>query len=158
MSRLRDGHSTTIEFLGPPPLGVVTAMEGIIFWEIEVTPPGMDAGGPNDTSTMRNVRLRTRQPKKLVTLTAMTVRVAYDPIVFSNARLSGYLGFNQIVRVTFPDGQFISFWGWLDKFVPDRNREGEQPTAEMTIEPSNQDTLYRETLIGINTNTPPLAA
>ena len=52
--RIDDGHSTTISFADFPT---------VKFWEKEVTPPGVDGGGPNDTTTMRNVILRTMAPK-----------------------------------------------------------------------------------------------
>lgn len=127
MPRLRDGFSTLISLPGA----------GAIFWEIEVTPPGIDGGGPNDTTTMRNIAWRTRQPKKLKTLTAMSARVAYDPRIYN--QLTPIVNVNAVVQVLFPEASLLTIWGWLDKFTPDRIREGEQPTAEMTIEPSNQD-------------------
>lgn len=133
MARLRDGFSTTISFSDYP---------SVEFWEKTVKPPGMDAGGPNDTTTMRNTRWRTRQPKQLVTATAVTVEVAYDPVVYED--IISMCGVNQEITITFPDDSTITFWGWLDKFEPGALTEGAQPTATATIEPSNENDSFVE--------------
>lgn len=125
--RLDDGFSTIIAL----------ASGAIKFWEKQVTPPGMDGGGENDTTTMRNTRYRTRAPKKLVTMTDMTLVAAYDPAVYP--QIVTNIQVNQQITVTFSDGSTLVFWGWLDKFVPGEIQEGTQPTATVTIVPSNQD-------------------
>jgi hypothetical protein len=127
MPRIDDGHPTIINFPGA----------GITFWEKEVTPPGMDSGGPNDVTTMRNITFRTKSPKRLITLTQMKLKVAYDPAVYTT--ISAQIGINQVIVIAFPDTTTMTFWGWLDKFTPDNIREGEQPTAEITIECSNHN-------------------
>jgi hypothetical protein len=134
MARIDDGHSTKITFELAP---------DIELWEKRVTPPGMDAGGPNDTTTMYNVYWRTRAPKKLVTLTDMTFVAAYDPTIYDSIQL--ILGVNQIITVTFPDNRQLSFYGWLDKFMPGEAREGDQPEATVTICPANQSISLVET-------------
>jgi hypothetical protein len=130
MPRIDDGFPTTVEFS-------VTPVFGTVLWEKTVTPPGMDGGGPNDTTTMRNVRWRTMAPKKLKTLTEMSGTMAYDPQAFED--LNDMIQVNQLITVNFPDGSTLAFWGWLDKFEPNEVQEGEQPDAEFTIQPSNQD-------------------
>ena len=65
MSYLTDGFATTVTFYA---LGTGTTLYAK---EISVTPPGINAGGENDTTTMRNTTWRTRQPKSLKTLTNM---------------------------------------------------------------------------------------
>lgn len=122
-----DGFSTTISLTGA----------GTSFFEKEVTPPSLDAGGPNDTTTMRTTRWRTRQPKQLITMDKATAKVAYDPELYSSIVTN--IGVNQEIIITFPDGDTLTFWGWLDKFTPDASKEGEQPTAEIEIVCSNQD-------------------
>lgn len=128
--RLDDGHSTRISFADNPT---------VKFYEKTVTPPGMDAGGANDTTTMRNTSLRTKAPKKLKTMTDMTSTVAYDTDVFDPTEVWDMIGENQEITITFPEGETLKFWGWLDKFQPSEVREGEQPTATVTIVCSNQD-------------------
>lgn len=128
MARIDDGFKTLVEFSANP---------AAKFWEKEVTPPGLDGGGENDTSTMRNTRYRTRAPKQLLTLTEMTLVAAYDPDVVNE--IVAMAQENQQITVTWPDNTTLTFWGWLDKFVFGNLVEGSQPTATVTIIPSNQD-------------------
>lgn len=129
MARLTDGHPTRIYFdLAPT----------IKLWEKAVTPPGIDGGGENDTTVMDNSRWRTRQPKHLITLTEMTATCAYDPEIYDS--ILSIINVNQLITVEFPDGSTLTFYGWLNSFTPSENTtEGEQPTAEVSIIPSNQD-------------------
>lgn len=135
MPRLDDGYQTLISFASNP---------AVKFYEKTVTPPGMDGGGPTVTTTMRNETLRTMAPKFLVTMTESSVVAAYDPEFYND--VLQMINVNQLVTITFPDGSSLDFWGWLDKFVPNEHQEGEQPTAQVTIHPSNQNDSGVETL------------
>jgi len=137
MARIDDGFSTTITFADYP---------SVSFYEKEVTPPGMEGGGENDTTTMLNVTWRTKAPKKLVSLTPCSFVAAYDPVVYDD--VVSMINTNQFITITFPDGSTLGFWGWLDQFAPNANTEGEQPTAQCTIIPSNQTDSATPTLIG----------
>jgi len=139
MSRIDDGHPTTIEFANQPSGTGPT----ITFWEKEVTPPGMDSGGANDTTTMRNSTYRTMAPKQLITMTEMTLVASYDPRFYDD--IVAMISTNQLITITFPDGSTVAFFGWLDKFVPGNMVEGEQPTATITIQPGNQNLAGAET-------------
>ena len=134
MARIDDGHSTTITF---------ATADTVLLWEKEVTPPGMEGGGANDTTTMLNSAWRTRAPKKLVTLTDAAMTVAYDPGFLDDVLTM--VNVNQLVTITFPDGATWQFYGWLDSFIPNAAVEGEQPTAQCTIIPSNQNASGTET-------------
>lgn len=134
MSRLDDGLGTLITF---------AAASSVLLWEKEVTPPGIEGGGPNDTTTMHNVAWRTMAPKQLKTLTPSTFKAAYDPAVYDS--ILAMIQVNQQITITFPDGSTLAFYGWVDEFTPDAIVEGEQPTAEVTIQPSNQDGAGDET-------------
>jgi hypothetical protein len=126
--QLKDGHATLITF----------AENGAIkLYEKTVTPPGVDGGGENDTTTMRNTNWRTRQPKALKTLTECQATCAYDPAVYDE--VVAMVNVNQLITVTFSDESTVAFWGWLDKFTPGECAEGEQPEADVVIVPSNQD-------------------
>ena len=127
--RIDDGHSTLIIFTTPAT---------VKFWEKTVTPPALDAGGANDTTTMHNVKYRTKSPKQLITLTTSQSTVAYDPEVYDEV-VDSLLGVNQLITTQFADGSQLKFWGWLDKFTPGEAVEGEQPTAVLMIEASNTD-------------------
>ena len=128
MARIDDGFATLIEF---------SEDSDIQFWEKEVTPPGVSGGGENDTSTMRNTAWRTRSPKGLKTLSESSLVVAYDPAVYDD--VVAMVNVNQQITITFADDSTLTFWGWIDEFKPNACVEGEQPTAEVTIIPSNQD-------------------
>ena len=131
MGILTDGFSTTISFSG-----VGTGMPALLF-EKEVTPPGISAGGENDTTTMRNTVWRTKAPRSLITLLPASFVAAYDTNVLDE--LVANTGVNQQIIITFPDESTWTFYGWLDEFVPNPAVEGAQPTANCTIIPSNMD-------------------
>lgn len=126
--RLDDGYQTLVTF---------AEEENVKFWEKSVTPPGVDSGGETDTTTMHNSTWRTKSPKALKMLTESSMTAAYDPAVYP--QIVTMVGVNQLITVTFPDGDTLAFWGWIDKFTPGDHVEGEQPTADVTIMPSNQD-------------------
>lgn len=128
MTLLRDGFKTLIS---------ITGITGT-FEEIEVTPPGLDAGGSIDQTTMRNSRWRTMIGKQLVTLGGFSVKVAYAPQMYNTTL--GILGTNRHVVVTFPNGNTLTFYAILDKFTPDANKEGERPEATLEFIPSNLNT------------------
>ncbi len=128
MARIDDGFATLIDF---------SLDSAVQMWEKEVTPPGVSGGGENDTSTMRNTAWRTRAPKGLKTLTNSSLTVAYDPAVYDE--IIAMCNVNQAITLTFADDSTLVFWGWIDEFTPNAVVEGEQPTAEVTIIPSNQN-------------------
>lgn len=131
--RIDDGFPTLVEFSE-------SAVFGTLLWEKNVTPPGVQGGGSNETTTMRNTLWRTMAPKKLRTLSEMTVEMAYDPAVYDDFALAdGLLQVNQEIILHWPDGSTLTFWGFVDEFTPNEVSEGEQPTADVTIIPSNQD-------------------
>jgi len=130
MAWLNDGFPTTVSFSNAPS-GVTLYIQ-----ERDVTPPGIDWGGPNDTTTMRNTAWRTRQPKNLKSLTDMTFEAKYDPQFFDQILTMG--GTITTIVITFPDYSTLRFRGWLDKFEPGTIVEGEMATATVTISPSNQ--------------------
>lgn len=131
--RLDDGFSTIITLENIPTVKL---------YEREVTPPGFSAGGPIETTTMRNTAWRTNAPKKLKTLAPVSATVAFAteaiPIV------QGQIGVNQLVTLTFPDGSTIEFYGWLEEFTLGAFTEGEQPTATITVQPSLRDSSGEE--------------
>jgi len=124
---LDDGFSTIITLANIPTVKI---------YEKEVTPPGIQAGGAIETTTMRNTTWRTMSPKSLRTLTPMSVTVAFATEAIP--QIQGQVGINQLITVTFPDLSTLAFYGWIDEFTIGAMTEGEQPTATITIQPSNQ--------------------
>lgn len=131
MSRIDDGFSTTIEF------GLTK------LYEKTVTPPGVEGGGETPTTTMLNTTWRTRSPKKLKTLSPCSFVAAYDPAVYDE--IVAEINTNQSIVITFADSSTLTFWGWLDSFLPNEAEEGVQPTANCVIIPSNQNVAGVET-------------
>jgi len=134
MARIDDGFATLIDF---------SADSSVQMWEKEVTPPGVSGGGENDTSTMRNTTWRTKSPKGLISLSEASFTAAYDPAVYDE--IVAMVNVNQQITVTFPNNDTLVFWGWIDEFTPGALVEGEQPTADITIIPSNQNASGVET-------------
>lgn len=132
--RIDDGFSTLVTLANAP---------SIKLYEKEVTPPGVSGGGANDTTTMRNTAWRTNAPKKLKSLSAMKFTAAYDPAVYDD--IVANVNVNQEITVTFADGSTLKFWGWINEFTPGAAKEGEQPTADVSIEPSNRNASGAET-------------
>lgn len=128
MARIDDGHPTIIEFANYP---------AVKFYERTIKPPGVDGGGAIDITTMRNSVWRTQSPKSLKTLSECSFSAAYDPTVYGD--IVDMIQENQLCTITFPDASTLIFWGWVDKFEPGELAEGEQPTADVTIVPSNHD-------------------
>ncbi len=134
MARIDDGFSTLFTFADFPT---------VQFFEKTVTPPGMQGGGANDTTTMHNSVWRTMAPKKLKTMSEGSAKVSYDPVVYTD--IVSMIQHNQLCTIHFPDGSTVDFWGWLDEFTPDEVQEGQQPTAGIKVIPSNQDASAVET-------------
>ena len=126
MAIYTDGFSTIITLGGDPVLTLV---------EVAITPPDEDTGGPIDVTNMRQIQWRTAVPKKLVSMNPFTFTAAYDPKAYG--RFVSVMKKNQNITVTFPDGNTMQFLGYYDKFKPNQNKEGERPTAEVTVVPTN---------------------
>ncbi len=126
--KLDEGFRTLVTFASNPTIG---------FWEKEVTPPGLQGGDPVDTTTMHNVRWRTRNPRQLITMENFKLNCAYDPYLYTS--LLALLNVKTTVTVTFRDGTTLAFYGFLQSFIPGSLKEGEQPMAEITVVPTNQD-------------------
>jgi hypothetical protein len=133
MPRLDDGFSTVISFAEDT---------SVALYEKSVTPPGVQGGGEIDTTTMLNEVWRTRNPKQLKTLSEASFTAAYGAEVYPE--IVALVNVNNLITITFPDGATLEFWGWLDEFMPGELVEGEQPTAEVTLIPSNQTAAGEE--------------
>lgn len=121
----------------------IGSLTTISFWEKTVDPPGLDGGPPIDQTTQFNTLYRTRWPRTIIDVTAITLPdAAYDPNVYN--QIVTYINKNDQITVTFADGSTVAFWGYLQSFNPNPVREGEQPTCAITIVPTNLDNSYVE--------------
>ena len=133
MGRIDDGYQTLITL----------AAGALTLYEKSVKPPGLSAGGAINTTTMHNVRWRTFAGKQLITSTPSSLTCAYDPQVYADA--VAQMGVNQLITVTLPNGDTYAFWGFIDEVEPNDHVEGEQPTMEVTIIPTNVNDSGDET-------------
>lgn len=131
--RLEDGYRSLYTFKRFPAVNL---------WEIEVTPPGVDGGDKIDTTTMHNDRWRTNKHRSLMELTDGAFTCAYDPAVLD--QIVEMINVRDEITVTFPDGSTWAFWGYMRVFEPDSLKEGEMPTATVTITPTNEDVSHVE--------------
>jgi hypothetical protein len=132
-TRMDDGFSTLITLENIP---------SVKMWEKEVTPPGITSGGPIDTTTMRSTAWRTSSPRKLKSLTAVAATVAFATAAVPD--IMAQVGVLQRITLSFPDGATLMFWGWLEEFKPGNFKEGDQPTASISVQPSNHDSAGAE--------------
>ena len=139
-----DGFSTIIEIDG------VTELR---FEEQEVTPPGLSAGGKINTTTMRSTGgWRTAAAKKMKSLEDMSLKVAWATAAYTV--IMGVIGIPKMFTVTFPDGATLEFWAILDEFKPGAQKEGEQPTADITIVPTLKNPATGATVAPVFTDGP----
>ena len=135
MAVMNDGHQTTITFTSS--LLTSASILTLVMKEKEVTPPGVSAGGANDVTTMRNETWRSMAPKNLKTLTESPIVVAWAPGLYTE--MNNMIGDNQEITMTFPDDATLVYWGFIDSFNPNAHVEGTQPTANVSIIPTNMD-------------------
>src|SRR5262245_49419742 len=107
-TRLPDGYSALI---------TADTFPNVEFWVKEPTPPGYNLGGPNNQTTMENVKFRTQKPKKLITVTGASVVVGYATAYLTRiigtgavGTGTGMLGKNDLYHVTYADGSKHNFW------------------------------------------------
>lgn len=130
---LHDGFPTTITITGA----------GVTFWEKTVQPPGIDGGEPIEITNMRNASLRTRAPRHLYDVTPQRLTVGYDPTVYDT--IIANVNVNKEIVTNHPDGATTTWWGFLKSFVPGQNQEGQQPTADIELVPTNVNGSGTET-------------
>lgn len=130
MPRMTDGLGTRIIFAG------------IDIRRVGVTPFGIDGTEFKDLTTLENEEYRTFLPKKLKTMTSGKQTVYYDPNDLEAIR--DLINVNQEFTLRYPDGEEDTVWGALKSFIPNEHKEGQPPTAEMEIVPTNMDTNLDE--------------
>lgn len=126
--KMGDGYQCLVAFAADPDAA---------FWEKEVTPPGIEGEDAVDTSTQHNDTWRTKTPQTLVTLTDFTMTVNYDPALYVS--ILNLVNVATAITIHFPNGDSLSFWGFLKSFVPGGLSRGNVPEATVTVVPTNQD-------------------
>ena len=129
---LEDGYQTLMNF---------SLLPALCLQIITVKPPGLEGGDPIDQTSMHNDEMRTSAPRALITLTQGTIKAAFDPAVWTQAR--SIINRNQTITTRLPDGSTLAFYGWLRAIDPDELAEGTRPEMTVTVEPSNRDPITK---------------
>lgn len=127
-AKLGDGFQTLVTLSGDT---------NIDLWEKSITPPGIEADEPVDTTTQINTTWRTKSPRGLLTLTDMTFTCLYNPGVLS--QILAIINDPITITVEFPNHDTWAFYGALRSFVPGPLEDGTPPEATVTIFATNQD-------------------
>lgn len=132
MGLLTDGYQCLIEF---------TQLPDVPFREKTVTPPQLDSAGVIDITTMRTQLLREKKPKKLLDTGTMSCEIQWDPVIYDTIGniATRVLGKNGLIRIEFPDGAMINFFGWVASFKPGALKEGEFAGATIDVQCSHRD-------------------
>lgn len=105
------------------------------FWEKTVGAPGIDGGDPIPTSTMFNTAWHTMVPRTLKRMTPFQVQGA-----FSSGTIDAVLALvnqrNGYVTITWPDGTYYSFPGYLKSFTPGQAAEGNPLDGTIEVVPT----------------------
>ncbi len=125
---LEDGFSSKIVF---------ATDRDIALWEITTKPPGVDGGDPIDLTNMHNTEWRTMAAKRLKTLTAGSIKFAYDPTLFK--ALKNLINVETTITQLFSDGSTIAYFGYLKSAEFDDLQEGVLPQGTATIIPTNRE-------------------
>jgi hypothetical protein len=126
--KMPDGYSSRFVFKNKPTISL---------WELTVKPPGFDGGDLIDNTSMQNKKWRTRRVRHLITLTESSMVAYYDPDMFND--LIAQLNAEQAISQWWPDGSALAFYGALIKADFAELKEGEPPTVNCTIGPTNWD-------------------
>lgn len=119
---------------------------GIQLWMQTNKFGGYDGGDKIPTSTMFNIAWRTFAARKLKTKDDSTSKCAFDPDVFNPTGTGGGIVVtinddSETITEFFPDGSTLAYWGFLNKFMNPEFKEGDFPTADVTIVCTNWDKL-----------------
>lgn len=129
--RLDDGYQTLITVkanVGPD----------FEFWEVSVTPPGIEGGAEINTTTMRNNAIHTKSPQSLYDLSEMSIKVAWNPEDDVDL-VTSIINANTVIRIDWPDTDFMEFWGYVKEFKKDEMKIGERPMGDVKIVATNHN-------------------
>jgi uncharacterized protein (DUF697 family) len=126
-NKLKQGHGSRLTLAVDP---------DILFWEKEITPPGMTSG-VYEIGDMYNTAWQQKVVNALKTMTAVTLVVNYAPETLP--LVAAVIGVMTTATVTFPSGATWAFYAVATEFKPNALKKDDQPNANMTIEPTNTD-------------------
>jgi hypothetical protein len=122
---------------GFPMFIVNSKVPSALIWPVEMQPVGGDNEEPIDIVNFFNVLWRTKAPNALIDIPNMTMMVEYSSSSYNI--IIGSLGLPANITMFLPDNGTIAFWGYYKSFIPQTNKEKQQPKAEITIVCTNWD-------------------
>jgi len=132
---------------------IILETSGITFKEKSVTPPGYEGQDPVDVTNNSKTSFREKYARALVELSPASGSVEFDP-----SRLSAILAainVHQFIRLDFPEGDALGFYGFLRNFVPDEMGDGEAPVASVELVPCGVNAAGAEEGVVYYTTTTP---
>ena len=126
--RLSESVGATITFASYP---------SVKFYVKQMAPPGVDAGSAIQTTLLANSKYHTYTTPKLITITDFTLTASYNSDAMVDA--ISFVGLNQLITFTWPDGFTFTFYGAIMKFTPGELTPGTQPTASITVHPTMEN-------------------
>lgn len=126
--RLSESVGATITFTDYPT---------VKFYVKQMAPPTIDAGQAIQTTLLANSKYHTFTTPKLISLMEFTLTVSYNSDAMVDAIT--FVGHNQLMTFTWPDGFTFVFYGAIMKFAPGELVPGTQPTATITIQPTMEN-------------------
>jgi hypothetical protein len=116
------------------PTTITLTDAGVTFWEKTVEPLVSDGGEPVNTTSMRNVKVRTFSPRHLYQVDPVEITALYDGSFYSTLQnTSSGINKNQQIVTTLPDGTTITWWGYIQKAKFDAMEEGKEPLVHLTL-------------------------
>jgi hypothetical protein len=123
---------------GLPTLITLAGDTDISFWEVSVTPPGIDGGDMVSLKTMHSVRWHGKAPRVLLEMTDLSITAGYDPGILS--QIIALINVKTTVTVEFPEGTTWAAYGVLRVWEPQEITGDEDfPKANITISFTNRD-------------------
>lgn len=123
--RLSESVGATITF---------ASYTSVKFYVKSMSPPNVDAGTPIQTTLLANTKYHTFTTPKLITIGDFNATVSYNSDAMVDAIT--FVGQNQLITFTWPDGFTWTFYGAIMKFMPGELTPGTQPTATITVHPT----------------------
>ncbi len=126
---IRDGYATLIQ-IGVTPL--------LALYEREVTVAAAQGGGPIESTTMRNLAYRTKDPKTLKQMGDLMATVCSTTTTYQTIE-QDLINEPTFCLVAWPDGSTLKLYGYVDQFSPAGFSEGNLPTFNLLFIVTNRD-------------------
>lgn len=101
----------------------------------EVTPFSLDGGGEINLVTMLSKYMRTKWHKQLKGTEALTMNAFFSFNAFHRAL--SLVNANYQMKLKFPDNSYILFYASMNQFKPNSFKEGEPPSAMISVVPTH---------------------